>query len=172
MTGAPAEFDLHIRDGRSEDLKEVDALMLRAYREFESSVSPEFAGSFLEDARQVHSRLDETDLIVAERNARLIGVVTLYTDGAKYGPGWPADWSAIRLLGVDPEERGKGIGKALVTECLERARKQGVGRVGLHTTPFMQAAQRMYESMGFRHEPSIDFEYGPDFPVKGYLIDL
>lgn len=172
MTQSSTESDLLIRDASSEDLEEVDALMQRAYQEFESSVSTGFAESYLEDARQVHSRLGELDLIVAERDGRLIGVVTLYRDGSKYGTGWPAEWPAVRLLGVDPEERGKGIGKALVSECLDRARRQGAGRVGLHTTPFMLAAQRMYESMGFRREPSIDVEYAPDFPVRGYLIDL
>lgn len=160
-----------IRDGRFEDLKQVDALMRRAYQEFESSVSTGLA-EYLEEARQVHARLDELDLIVAERDGRLIGVVTLYRDGSKYYHGWPAEWPAMRLLGVDPKERGKGIGKALVSECLERARKQGAGRVGLHTTPFMLTAQKMYESMGFRHEPSIDFEYAPELRVMGYLIDL
>ncbi len=36
----------------------------------------------------------------------------------------------------------------------------------------METAQKIYEAMGFRHEPSIDFQYTPELTVKGYLLDL
>ena len=130
------------------------------------------AEAYTADAESVHSRLDQGELIVAERNGRLVGAVTLYLDGSAYGPGWPPEWPAIRLLAVDPAERGKGVGKALMSECLARARRRGAKRVGLHTAPFMETAQKMYERMGFRREPSIDFQYTPELTVRGYLLEL
>lgn len=161
-----------IRDATEEDLEEVGRLTRRAYEEFAPAVSPQFVQAFLADAEKVHSQLNQSTLILAEVGGRLVGAVTLYLDGSAYGSGWPPEWPAVRLLAVDPTERGKGVGKALMMECLERARRRGATRIGLHTAPFMQVAQRMYERMGFRHEPSIDFQYTPELTVKGYLLEL
>ncbi|MDQ4145109.1 MAG: GNAT family N-acetyltransferase [Actinomycetota bacterium] len=117
--------DWRIREAGVEDLDEVARLTARAYEEFGSVSSPKFAQAFLADAQKVHSQIDQSTLLVAEREGRLVGAVTLYLDGSAYAPGWPRESPAVRLLAVDPNERGKGIGKALVAECLERARKQG-----------------------------------------------
>ena len=49
-----------------------------------------------------------------------------------------AEWNEpgeaqIRLLAVDTAVQGRGIGEALVTACIERAREQGL-TILLHTT--------------------------------------
>jgi ribosomal protein S18 acetylase RimI-like enzyme len=50
---------------------------------------------------------------------------------------------------VDPQRRGQGAGRALVAGCLRLAQLAGAPIVGLHTSPIMAAALRMYESAGF-----------------------
>jgi ribosomal protein S18 acetylase RimI-like enzyme len=80
------------------------------------------------------------------------------------GPGrprsaiFPDDWSVIRMLVVDPAARGGGIGRALVAAALEQSRRVEAPAVGLHTSPIMATALRLYESIGFVREhdlPSI-----------------
>ena len=52
-------------------------------------------------------------------------------------------------LVVRPSMRGKGIGKALATACVQRARESGAHCIGLHTSPIMTVALPMYRRMGF-----------------------
>src|ERR687887_373333 len=59
-------------------------------------------------------------------------------------------------LGVDPALRGRGIGRRLVRECLDRARLLGVPVLCLHTAAFMTAAVALYEAMGFERAPTYD----------------
>src|SRR5205085_1306382 len=63
------------------------------------------------------------------------------------------DAATIRMLGVSPGARGRGIGEALVRACVETARKSGQRRVRLDTRTSMASAQRLYERLGFRREP-------------------
>jgi len=78
----------------------------------------------------------------------------------------------IRLLAVAPAARGRGVGTALMEECLRRARAAGACAIGLHTVDVMEVAVRMYERMGFVPAPETDFSPVPGFIVKGYRRDL
>jgi ribosomal protein S18 acetylase RimI-like enzyme len=52
---------------------------------------------------------------------------------------------------VVEQARGEGAGRALVEECVERARSRGCGRIQLDTNETNQTALRLYESLGFRN---------------------
>lgn len=90
------------------------------------------------------------------------------------GPGrprsaiFPADWSVIRMLVVDPAARANGIGRALVAASLERARRAGAPAVGLHTSPIMASALRMYEAIGFVREHDLPSNRG--VPYARYVL--
>ena len=81
-------------------------------------------------------------------------------------------WLELRLLAVPPDQRGQGIGAALVRECIERARRSGAKILALHTTDMMRTAMRMYERLGFARAPELDFKPAADLTVKGYQLDL
>lgn len=73
---------------------------------------------------------------------------------------YPADWSYVRMVGVDPDHRGKGIAKRLTQMCVDHARKSHEKIVGLHTSEKMEDAKHIYESIGFRLDKEIDPIYG------------
>ncbi len=52
---------------------------------------------------------------------------------------------------VDEAARGQGIGEALVRGCLEIAREKGAGGVSLTSNPKREAANRLYQRMGFKN---------------------
>lgn len=63
----------------------------------------------------------------------------------------------IRMLAVDPAQRSLGVGKALVSHCIQQAQKDGAPFVGLHTADFMANAMQLYTSFGFERVPALDF---------------
>ena len=163
----------NVRDAGVEDLDQVSLLIRDAYQEYQANFSPEVWERYSRDIMDVRSRLDTSELIVAENSGRLVGAVTFYpnTSPSDQG-GWPAGWTGIRLLAVHPDARGMGIGRVLMDECLHRSRLLSATALGLHTTELMGIARGMYERMGFVRVPEYDFQAGPEVVVLGYRLDL
>ena len=75
-------------------------------------------------------------------------------DGERVGAVFVAKTSdeiaKLRLLHVEQEARGLGIGKRLVEECVRFARQVGYQRITLWTQSNLHAARHIYKQAGFR----------------------
>ena len=65
-----------------------------------------------------------------------------------HGYGFVDEATPELSVGVDPSWRGRGIGRALLTGLLERARADGTRRVSL-SVELDNPARRLYERAGF-----------------------
>jgi ribosomal protein S18 acetylase RimI-like enzyme len=140
-----------IRDFRPADGAAVNAVALAAFAQYAGDYDdwPAFSAGI---ARMAELAADG-DLLVAECNdGRIVGAVVHVGPGRPRSAIYPDDWSVLRMLVVDPAWRGGGIGRALVGAALERAARAGAPAVGLHTSPIMAAALRLYASLGFVRE--------------------
>ncbi|QHN02824.1 GNAT family N-acetyltransferase [Granulicella sp. WH15] len=81
---------------------------------------------------------------IAEMDGRSVGHIFLVKH-----PDVPGT-AKLRLLFVEPEARGLGLGDALVKECIEFARAAGYKRVVLWTQSMLTSAIHIYERAGFR----------------------
>lgn len=71
--------------------------------------------------------------------------------GGGVGPlaGAPDDVCELRKMYFLPAARGTGTGEALLRQCLQTAKELGFRRCYLETLTGMDAAQRLYEKVGF-----------------------
>lgn len=63
-------------------------------------------------------------------------------------------------LYVAPDQRGRGLGRALMLGVVDAARDRGADHILLGTSEDDQAARSLYESLGF-----VNRERGPDGPI-------
>ncbi len=122
------------------------------------------------------SEQKDTKVLVAISTAgELLGGLVYFADMSRYGSGGTAtsvkNASGFRLLAVDPEARGVGVGKALSNACVQLARNKGHSQVILHTTRAMQVAWRLYLKLGFERSPDLDFDQ-QGLPVFGFRLRL
>jgi ribosomal protein S18 acetylase RimI-like enzyme len=85
-----------------------------------------------------------TLMIARDAHSRIIGALTLAVYRVPTGIR-----SIIEDVIVDESARGQGIGEALTRRALEIAKEAGAAHVTLTSNPRREAANRLYQRMGF-----------------------
>lgn len=164
-----------LRDARIEDKDAIRTLTLAANEQY-AKVAPAGWEDYRQNILTTLADVLPAEQIVAERNSIIVGTVLMYPADTVFtlddGTAVRLKSPEVRLLAVAPAARKQGIGRALMRECIERARRAGSSALTLHTTDLMQVAMQMYEHMGFVRAPELDFEPTPGFVVKGYRFLL
>jgi ribosomal protein S18 acetylase RimI-like enzyme len=122
--------------------------------------------------RDIAGRRADSEVLVAEVDGQIVGCVTFVDGLAALSEVDDPDAATVRMLGVAAEARNRGVGEALMRECIDRARRSGRKRVRLDTRTSMTSAQRLYERLGFRRDPDHDWWPRPDILLLGYVLDL
>lgn len=151
-------MNLRVRACAPADREAVNAVARAAFAQYAHDYQD--WPSFIDGIGRMADLARDADLLVAECGDRVAGAVAHVGPGRPRSAIFPDDWSVIRMLVVDPARRGQGIGSRLVAGCLRLALEAGAPAVGLHTSPIMASALRMYEAIGFVRDRELD-------PIRG-----
>jgi ribosomal protein S18 acetylase RimI-like enzyme len=96
----------------------------------------------------------ESVLFVARLEGRIVGSLTLIFYRIPTGlKAWIED------VVVDESARGHGIGELLNRAALDEARRRGAKAVSLTSRPSREAANRLYQRIGFESRPTNVYRY-------------
>jgi len=167
-----------VRNAKPYEFAEIGKLLVDVYSRLEGFPKEHEQPRYYKMLANVGELVEkpETELLVAVSSKdKIAGAVVYFNDMKYYSSGGMAvnepNASGFRLLAVNPENRGKGIGKLLTNACIIRAKHNKRGQVIIHTTLAMQPAWRMYESLGFKRSEALDFIQG-DLSVFGLRLML
>jgi DNA-binding MarR family transcriptional regulator/N-acetylglutamate synthase-like GNAT family acetyltransferase len=98
-------------------------------------------------------------------------------DGVRVGAVFIAKASdeiaKLRLLHVEPDARGLGIGKKLVEECVRFSRQVGYKKITLWTQSILHTARHIYKQAGFRPvREERHHSFGKDLTAETWELDL
>lgn len=99
--------------------------------------------------RDVAPRAADGEVLVAERDGRIVGTVSVLRAGTAFARRARDDEAELRLLAVAPDQQGDGIGRLLVAGAHEVALEWGVPSLVLDTGTRNTSAQRLYRRHGF-----------------------
>lgn len=162
MPAATPEAPIEVRPVRPEEVAEAGALVEAAYA----------TGGLLDNdrgygahVRDVAGRVGDVPVLVAVRDGRIVGSVTIAPHGSRHSELAREGEVEFRYLGVAPEAWGSGVATRLVEAVEDYAVRSGAERVVLCVVEGNVAAERVYERLGFTRRPERDWE-----PVAGVLL--
>lgn len=146
---------MNIRKAKSEDLDPILNLN-KALFDYEMQFSDQYnldwtysetGKNYFRDRIQSESAI----VLVAEENETIIGYIVCYIN--KYSFRRVNPIAELENMFIDEKYRREGVGKILIQEVKEEAKKKGVKRLKVEALAKNNKALKFYESQGFE-----DFE--------------
>lgn len=98
---------------------------------------------------EAHLGTDDSVTLLAEAGGQLVGMLGVQVHGGVADLG----------MMVDSAWRGRGVGSALMEECIAWSQEHGAHKIVLELWPHNAAARRLYERHGFRQEGLLERHY-------------
>ena len=135
------------------ELTEVDEETLSSVNHLLPQLTPSAQLISLERLQALASS-ECTRLYLAREGDQIHGMLSLVVFGIPTGTkAWVED------VVVDDGARGKGVGKSLMLHAMEQADKLGAKAVDLTSRPSREAANKLYQSLGFETRETNVYRY-------------
>lgn len=160
-----------VRQARDEELEAAGEVVAAAYAPMPGmDEEPEY----LAEVRDTRGRIADADILVAVDDAGVvIGCASFVRDHtSRLAELELPDESGIRMVGVAEAARGRGVARALVEACAQRARSSGKRGIAILTEPRWTVSHSVYERLGFRRAPDRDYRAEPDFILWAWTLEL
>ena len=159
-----------IREARPDEYPAIGELRVTAYRAL--GLLPE-GSDYLDTLRGFGFGTDCAVLVATdETGSGLLGTIAIEWFGPSSELAGDETEADVRAFAVAPQGQGRGVGRSLLQDVIERADKRGLRRLRLCTNPVMQAAQRLYETTGFSRTPDLDWSPAPGLILRAYELAL
>ena len=135
------------------EAREVTDELVKAFEE----LIPQLSSSSPPPSREFLTRIVESEastLLLAQEDDQILGSLTLVIFAIPTGiRAWIED------VVVSDAARGKGVGTELNNDALRRAREAGATTVDLTSRPSREAANRLYQRIGFEQRDTNVYRY-------------
>lgn len=131
-------------------IRPLDELDIGDMVAIDEKIGGEYRPDVWETRAGYYIRRDPEGSFVAEADGAVVGFMLGEVRSGEFGLEEPTGW--IEVLGVDPDFRGRAVGRALADAMLEHFRDRGATAVRTMVDEDMEALQGFFTSLGF--EPS------------------
>ena len=138
-----------IRDACDEDIQGFIDCYCKVWNSFRGILPKHYVEEVIKEVGQpsfqenIRSTIANPDriLLVAEKVEKIVG----HAQGRVNRGGY----SWLGFMGVSPDHRRQGVGRALLNGFIEESRKSGCTKVSLDTAPCLKPAIKLYADVGF-----------------------
>lgn len=128
---------IHFSQATKTDLAAVHDVTRRAYAKWE----PVLGYAPLPVIEDHAPRIERGEVLLALEGGVIGGLIVVQPE---------TDHDLIFSVAVDPDMRGKGIGKVLIAEAERRTRESGKASMRLYTNTRMEQNIALYHDLGYR----------------------
>jgi ribosomal protein S18 acetylase RimI-like enzyme len=122
----------------------------------------------------VPTRASQAEILVAADPATgaILGAVSFVLPGTPFAELSKDGEAEFRTLAVDPAAQRRGVARALVQACLDRAVALRASAVVICVRDFAEAPQRLYAGFGFVRTPDLDWSPSAGVQLLALRLDL
>lgn len=136
--------ETHIRDATARDVPDLLILYEAAGLDRPGDSDPAGAASHWSALRKAGAQV----LLALDPQGHAVGTLTLFVLPLLAHRGAPA--ALVEDVAVHPSVQGKGVGRLLVREAMDRAEAAGCYKLALSSNERREAAHAFYDSLGFQ----------------------
>ncbi|HXU45319.1 MAG TPA: GNAT family N-acetyltransferase [Thermoanaerobaculia bacterium] len=132
-------------------VRPLDELDISAVVEIDERIGGSYRPEVWERRIGYHLRRDPATALAAEVGGKVVGFMLGDVRSGEFGLEEPTGW--IEVLGVDPRNRGLGLGRHLAETMFERFRERGARTVRTLVEEERGELTRFFASVGFAPAP-------------------
>jgi ribosomal protein S18 acetylase RimI-like enzyme len=132
-------------------IRPVEDLDLQDIAGIDEAISGSYRPETWEKRIMYYIRRDPEVSQVAEIDGKVVGFMLGEVRGGEFGLEEPTGW--VEVLGVDPDCRGRSVGRRLAEEMWNRFRARGATTVRTLVDEEMPGIAKFFDALGFEPAP-------------------
>lgn len=130
---------------RIEIVTEADEELFSAFQRLVPQLTNNNPPPSFDDLTAIVRDSSSTLMVARDDENHIVGALTLAVYRVPSGVR-----AMIEDVIVDESARGQGVGESLMRQAIGLAKEKGVGTMALTSSPFREAANRLYVKIGFK----------------------